>query len=267
MIPFFETPDIHIGPLTLHPFGALAAIAMLLGIRLAQWRARTLNVDETELNALLGWVIAGGLAGAHILERLLYHPAELAERPWSLLFFWDGLSSMGGFVGATIAALLWKRIRGGNRPLLPLADIILSILPVPWILARLGCALVHDHPGRPTSATNWLAVAYPDGPRYDLGLLEMLLAVVLSLIVAMNWHRPRPLGWYVAVVSLTYAPVRFALDFLRAIDIDPRYAGLTPAQWACIPLFIFGVYVAMRRAMSGIAPQWHPRKPLDRSRD
>ena len=34
-----------------------------------------------------------------------------------------------------------------------------------------------------------------------------------------------------------YAPVRFGLDFLRATDLarpDERYAGMTPAQWACL---------------------------------
>ena len=34
-----------------------------------------------------------------------------------------------------------------------------------------------------------------------------------------------------------YAPARFGLDFLRATDVarpDQRYAGLTPAQWACL---------------------------------
>lgn len=246
MLPYIELPTIHVGPVTLHPFGLLAATAAILGTTMAQWRARKLHADEPALNSLIGWVLVGGLAGAHVFERVLYRPTELIEQPWSLFYFWDGLSSTGGFIGATIAATLWKRLRNKNRPLLPFADIILSILPIPWIAARAGCAVVHDHPGIPTSNANWLAVAYPDGPRYDLGLLEMLLAILLSVAVASNWHRTRPLGWYVALVSLVYAPARFALDFLRAVDLDPRYGGLTPAQWACLPLFAFGIFVATR---------------------
>lgn len=246
MIPYIELPPIQVGPVTLHPFGLLAAFAAVLGTKMAQRRARKLHADETALNTLIGWILVGGLAGAHLFERVLYRPTELVERPWTLFYFWDGLSSAGGFVGATVAAVLWKRIRDKNRPLLPFADIILSILPIPWIFARAGCAVVHDHPGISASANNWLAIAYPDGPRYDLGLLEMLLALVLSVAVATNWHRVRPVGWYVAIVSLVYAPARFALDFLRAVELDPRYGGLTPAQWACLPLFVFGILVATR---------------------
>ena len=40
-----------------------------------------------------------------------------------------------------------------------------------------------------------------------------------------------------------YAPVRFGLDFLRATDValpDQRYAGLTPAQWACLATLVLG---------------------------
>jgi phosphatidylglycerol---prolipoprotein diacylglyceryl transferase len=39
---------------------------------------------------------------------------------------------------------------------------------------------------------------------------------------------------------LMYCPVRFGLDFLRATDVarpDQRYAGMTPAQWACLATF------------------------------
>ncbi len=51
------------------------------------------------------------------------------------------------------------------------------------------------------------------------------------------------------------------MDFLRVRDVDqadPRYGGLTPAQWACVALFLFGlVMVARVRAIkkSGKDPQ------------
>lgn len=266
MIPYVELPAISLGPLTVHPFGFLAVTAVVVGTKLAQWRARRLGVDETTLNELIGWVLVGGMAGAHVFERVLYQPSDLIEQPWSLLYFWDGLSSMGGFAGAIVGGLLWKQFRGAVSSLLPLADIIVSVLPVAWIFARAGCAVVHDHPGIPTSTDNWLAVAYPGGARYDLGLLEMLLAVTLSVAVVSNWRRRRPVGWYVATVSLVYATVRFALDFLRTVESDPRYGGLTPAQWACMPLFVLGIVVATRlRTGRSDPPTWiaeeHPGSP------
>ena len=41
-------------------------------------------------------------------------------------------------------------------------------------------------------------------------------------------------------VALLYAPLRFALDFLR-VD-NARYAGLTPAQYVMVGLLAVGLF-------------------------
>jgi prolipoprotein diacylglyceryltransferase len=52
-----------------------------------------------------------------------------------------------------------------------------------------------------------------------------------------------------------YAPLRFALDFLREHQpipgdvrgaIDPRYFFLTPAQWECFALLALGLFLLWR---------------------
>jgi prolipoprotein diacylglyceryltransferase len=49
-----------------------------------------------------------------------------------------------------------------------------------------------------------------------------------------------------------YAVIRFPLDFLRAEDIDPRFAGLTVAQWGCFSLFAIGAAaLALGRSVQG----------------
>jgi phosphatidylglycerol:prolipoprotein diacylglycerol transferase len=118
------------------------------------------------------------------------------------------------------------------------------VFPAAWAIGRLGCTLAHDHPGIHTSASNWLAFAYPDGPRWDLGFLEMLFSIALTIATALLWRKPRPLGTYISLTCLAYAPVRFALDFLRLpaeAEGDARYAGLTPAQWASFVLLAVGL--------------------------
>jgi phosphatidylglycerol:prolipoprotein diacylglycerol transferase len=130
------------------------------------------------------------------------------------------------------------------------------------MFGRMGCASVHDHPGARATAGALLAVAYPKwpgegtvthvgfiefivghDPRYDLGLLELLFTIMLASALALTWRRKLTIGTYAAVVSLSYAPVRFAMDFLRVPESaggDTRYGGLTPAQWCCFALFLYG---------------------------
>jgi phosphatidylglycerol:prolipoprotein diacylglycerol transferase len=173
-----------------------------------------------------------------------------------------------------VGIVLWRylviengrlRVRAKPHPLLPFADLVLSCLPLGWMFGRAGCASVHDHPGARATADTFLAVAYPshagDGivtkfgfielihghdPRFDMGLLEFFFTVILCTCFALTWRKKVPLGSYTIVTALAYAPVRFAMDFLRnqaSENGDTRYAGLTPAQYGCIGLFLFGIYM------------------------
>jgi phosphatidylglycerol:prolipoprotein diacylglycerol transferase len=122
------------------------------------------------------------------------------------------------------------------------------------LFGRAGCAVVHDHIGVPSHA--WFAVHFPQGPRLDLGLIEFAFTVPLVITFGLLWRRQRPFGTYLALMALYYAPLRFVLDFWRArtpvlqgdmvASADPRYALLTPAQWACIALFVFGLVLSGR---------------------
>jgi phosphatidylglycerol:prolipoprotein diacylglycerol transferase len=185
---------------------------------------------------------------------LLYQPGELSQRgPWVLLEFWNGMSSFGGFFGALLGLAVYYRRLG--KPWVVPAEILLQGLVVGWVFGRLGCTLVHDHIGRLTDF--FLATRFPNGPRHDLGLYELLytVAVLLPAIGLLN-RRPRAPGTTIAVISLLYAPARFLADFLRNTDLpsaDPRYAGLTPAQYGCIALLGIGVYAlaSARRSRAG----------------
>src|SRR5262245_44024346 len=115
--------------LPIHWFGILVAIAVILGIWLARWRAPHFAIDRNKLESFINWMLAGGFIGAHALDTIFYHPEELASRPWSILFIWEGLSSMGGFAGALMGILLWKKFKGEGEKLLPYADLILSVFP------------------------------------------------------------------------------------------------------------------------------------------
>lgn len=277
MIPYIHIPDLHIGPVPLHPFGILVATGVLIGTSLTTWRARKLGYDVAALNSFITWMLVTGFVLSHMLDYLFYHWKEVVERPWSLLMVWEGLSSFGGFVGALVGVLLWKyldverspfRLRKAPYPILPFADLVFSVFPVSWMFGRMGCASVHDHPGARTTAETLIAVAYPSPmayfrwpgegtvthfgfvefvvghyPRFDLGFLELLFTIVLAAAVTLTWRRKVTIGTYAAIVSLAYAPVRFAMDFLRVPESeggDTRYVGLTPAQWCCFALFLYG---------------------------
>lgn len=242
MLPYFDQPVLVLGPMQLYAFGLVVGLAVVVGIELAVWRGRHAGIDASEVQSFAIWVVGTGFVAAHLCDALWYHPDEVLRTPEILIELTAGLSSFGGFLGAIVGALAW-RLRA-HRTVLPLVENTLSVFPAAWAIGRLGCTLAHDHPGIHTSAGNWLAFAYPDGPRWDLGFLEMLFSIALAAVCALLWRKPRPLGTYIALTCLAYAPVRFALDFLRLpadAEGDARYGGLTPAQWASFVLLAVGL--------------------------
>ncbi len=264
LIPYINIPNLPIlprgyfggnfppAPFSIKPFGTLVAIGVYLGAYLAVKQGKRVGLDERALTSFIFWVVGIGFVGGHMLDTLFYYPGRVLQDPLSLLRLWDGLSSFGGFIGGVTGALLWRwRYK---TPILPYADVVASAFPAAWVFGRAGCTTAHGHPG--IHSTAWFAVQYPGGGRFDLGLYEMLLTIPLALAFLWLRKKRRPWGFYIATMCLYYAPTRFALDFLRARDIfgaDVRYHGLTPAQWVCIPLLAFGVFMfwhSMRRAGS-----------------
>jgi phosphatidylglycerol---prolipoprotein diacylglyceryl transferase len=261
MIPYISLPhlvlvpagffgDFPRGPLAVEPFGVLVAIGVYTGIYFALRQGRLRGVDERNLTSFLIWIAVTGFVSAHVLDVIFYYPGMVLEDPWSLVRLWDGLSSFGGFTGALLAGFAW-RLRH-KTPILSYADVVGSAFPVTWLFGRAGCAVAHDHVGLASEA--WFAVRFPEGSRLDLGLIELVFTVPLVVLFALLWRRPRPFGTYLALMALYYAPLRFALDFFRAREpvlqgaslasADPRYAELTPAQWACLALLVFGAGMA-----------------------
>lgn len=230
---------VHVGPLTLAPFGPLVSLGVLFGIHLMHRWADRFGLVWEDVFAAVGWMLVVGFVGSHVLDVALYQPHRFFE-PSVLLDFRSDYSSFGGFVcGGVTAAVAFRR---HGVPLLRGLECTLYGFIGGWLFGRLACFSVHDHPGLETTFP--LGVAMGGVVRHDLGFYELLYTIVLFAVVQLGTRVRRPDGWVVAVAATSYAPVRFALDFLRVRDAT--YAGLTPAQWACIPLLALGLAFVVR---------------------
>jgi phosphatidylglycerol:prolipoprotein diacylglycerol transferase len=240
--------------LAVHPFGIFAALGVYLGARLTVWAGRVHGSGETRpLVEVFPWALGGGLLGAHLVHVLGYHPELLrTEGPLVLFKIWDGVSSMGGVLGALAGiGLYFGKHRLRTRPYLN--ALALGVAPA-WAVARIGCAVVHDHPGVRSQA--WFAVDFPGGPRLDMGLLDFVLLAVLTVVLYLLARRNRTPGFLMGVLAVGYCVPRFFLDFFRADDlsfVDARIAGLTPAQWIIPVLAAVGLYLLVSKPVGAPA--------------
>lgn len=247
----FNLPIVGTVPIEL--FGILVAIGVILGDRVVSTQAPRFGLDPRDVKYLNVWIVLVGFIVAHLVSVIFYFPERIVENPLVLLNVWSGLSSFGGFLGATLA--FFYLTKKHKIPRLAYADVLALGLSIGWIFGRAGCFSAHDHPGRHTSF--FLAVRYPDGPRHDLGFYEMLFTIGLSALLFAFARKRRPDGHVVGLAALLYGVARFGFDFLRATDVarpDRRYLALTPAQWACLATVALGIHLLRKRAPVSAPP-------------
>jgi phosphatidylglycerol:prolipoprotein diacylglycerol transferase len=307
MIPYFRPEALmllegpmDVGPVTLQniaiqPWGVMVALAFMVGSWVCQQFAKKRGIDPKVYADIVVWLAAGALIFGH-LGHVFYEPQTYLDNPIKLLQVWNGLSSMGGFFGCTLLAVIFFR-RQGIHPFRG-GDILMIGLAMGVVFGRLGCFIVHDHPGQkveesPAAVAATLGVfgvQYPDRAelrakgarelekhperwsrlqkqattnewsperlayevgleawhvprqavgtlRYDLGLMDALLALSVFTLLVILSRTPRPAGTLLAIVPLTYMPVRLFFDTLRNTDLsqqDTRYGGFTPAQYGAV---------------------------------
>lgn len=250
-IPFFETPSLSVGPLRLEAYGVMVAIGVMVGASVATRESVRRKLSPQVLSDFALWGVITGVVVGHLVHLFFYHPEELSKSPWQILRVWDGLSSMGGLMGGILAAAVYFRVKGHSFR--AYADPLALAVSLAWAIARIGCFLAHDHPGTPTDF--FLAMDYPGaaGPRHDLGLYDALALFSMHAVLRVLASRGKMQGLLLPLLAIMYGITRFCFDFLRATDlpyVDARYLGLTPAQYVCMGLVIYGVSEIVRARRS-----------------
>lgn len=239
MLPYIEQPVITIAGWTFSAFGLLAALSAYTGVGLVRWQAPRYNIERDRATVLTIWTILSGFVVSHLFATLAYYPGRVLENPLELLNFWGPMSSFGGILGGVAgAAILLRLQRWPATDALRYVDMVAWAFPFAWLIARLGCALAHDHLGIKSDA--FIAVNFPEGPRLDLGLIEWLLTIPVAVVFLALRRKIRPAGFYIALFFSLYGPMRLLLDSFRVGDI--RYLGLTPAQYLAVALSLMGVF-------------------------
>lgn len=269
-IPFFELGHITVPGvgLKLQWFGILVASGVLLGAHIARKYGDRYRIDDEDLRGMTAWVVVSGFVGAHVFDVLAYQRHKMDDDPLLIIKLWEGISSYGGFIGGAIGWWTfqwWKRLATGLW-----ADLTVIGLMIGFTIGRVGCTVVHDHMGRAT--TYWTGTDYPTAEvrgrvcevvdkqyscpdwvdqlpepvarMHNLGMYELAYLIPVNILILWLAFRKKQsnAGMLAVLLGVLYAPVRFFMEYLRFNETDPRYAGLTFAQWCSIVAFLAASY-------------------------
>ena len=252
-------------------FGVMMFFAFLVAGVVGRAELKRKGQDGEKFWDLVFMAVIGGIVGAKLYYVLLNYP-QLFANPLRMIFSRGGMVWYGGFLLAT-ALVVWE-IRRSQLPLGSTADVIAPTLAIGYAVGRIGCFLVGDDWGRPTSLP-W-GVRFPQGappttvevierqfgivvdpalierygqvvPVHPTQLYEVGLSTIIFLILwRLRNHNRRP-GWLFMVWLAMAGAERFFVEILRAKD--DRFLGpLTIAQLISLMLLATGVFFAQKLA-------------------
>jgi phosphatidylglycerol:prolipoprotein diacylglycerol transferase len=229
----------RIGTFEITSFGVMVALGALAGLWVFRRELGRSGLPDAALDAAV-FGLVGGLLGA----KLLYVFEHLEEGSFlSLLFDRGGMSWFGGFVGGLLAGYVTIRVK--RWPVLAVLAAATPALAVGQLLGRIGCFLVGDDYGSPTTLP-W-GVAFPLGlpPTtervHPAQIYEAIFLAVLTWVL-IRWRRRgvgdrAVLGRYLVAAG----GFRFALEFVR---VNTRVLGpLTVAHFFALAVVILGLAI------------------------
>lgn len=221
---------IQLGPVPLYAFGVSLALAFLLGIRVAQVRARRRGVSPDLILDLSLYLLLGAIVGSRLFHAFA-NWSDYRSAPAAVFKIWEGgLSFQGGVIGAILCALWFLRSR--KLSFWPLSDIVIPSVALGQALGRIGCFLNGCCFGAPTELP-WGVTFPPDsfaaadyGPAHCLHPVQLYSSAadlaVFALLLAFS-RRSRLAGATFCLYGVLAGSVRFGLEFLRGDE--PRILG------------------------------------------
>lgn len=230
-----------IGDIYISSFSFMVLIAFLVAYFVGESELKRKGLNSNLADLLLIACVIGGLGGAKIL--FLYQQVAFADFIADpIRYLASGFTFLGGFLGALI--LMWFVSQMKRVKFLMVTDAAAPALILAYAIGRIGCLLVGDDYGIPTSLP-W-ALSFPDGspPTYlTVHPTQIYDTISMLIFFAILWairKKDFPIGWMTAVTLMVLGVQRFLVEFLRSTT--PSFIpGLSQAQIISIVLVLVGL--------------------------
>ena len=235
--------------LDIHTYGVLVAAGFLIGLAVAAHNAKREGLHPEHISDLGIWLIVAGMAGGKLFHVVFFWNDFLSGwRAEGIRSLREGFVFYGGFIGASLAAIVYTRIK--RLPLWKVADACAPGVALGHAFGRVGCFFNGCCYGKACSLP-W-AVKFPPPhlmagiPVHPTEIYEALGDVAIFLGLTAYYRRKRFDGqiWWLYVLG--YGILRFAIEFFRG-DYATYYLGVFTLGHAIAAVMIIVALIALAR--------------------
>jgi phosphatidylglycerol:prolipoprotein diacylglycerol transferase len=217
-------------------YGVMIAAAFLACITHLSALGRREGRSYAFVSDLAFWIMVSGIVGARIAYVLANLNYFIKDPVLIVRVDQGGLIYYGGFIGATLAAVIYARVK--HAPLRPFADFIITALPLGQAIGRIGCFLNGCCYGVP--GTRPWCVGVNGVERHPTPLYETVFCLALYGILLWYYRRRPRSGRVFALYLILYPLGRFLLEFWRG-DERLHWLGMNVAQELSLVLLAAGI--------------------------
>ena len=222
-LPAFDLLGREIGPLTLHTYGVLLALAFLAGLWAAGWQARKAGMNAAAIADMAVYVLIAGLVGAKLLL-LVVEWSHYSRNPRELFSL---VQSGGVFYGGLIGALpvAWWYARRHSLSGWQTADVLAPAVVIGQSVGRIGCLAAGCCHGR-AAEVPW-AISFSDEyahrvvgtplgtPLHPTQIYESVACLIIFFVLVAIAARKKFHGQVALAYVVLYGVARFVIEFYR----------------------------------------------------
>jgi prolipoprotein diacylglyceryl transferase len=251
-LPSPSANGLSIGPVRLHVYGLLIAVAIAAAIWLSQRRWEQIGGERGTMATIAVWGVPGGLIGARVYSLATSWGVDTGGHWYRALEIWQGgLGIWGAVIGGIAGGYLGARRH--HLPARPLLDCVAPAFALAQAIGRWGNYFNQELYGRP-SGLPWAvkidnpAAPYPPHATFQPTFLYECIwdLIVLGLVLWVERRFRIRRGYLIAAYASFYTFGRFWTEYLR-IDHAHKYLGLRLNDWTSILVFVVSTVVLLVR--------------------
>src|SRR5699024_682468 len=258
----------ELGPISVHWYGIIIAVGILLGYFIAQESVKRIGFDKDILIDIIFWSAIFGFIVARIYFVIFQWP-YYAQHPIEIPMIWyGGIAIHGGLIGGFITGIIVCRQKNINP--FQIGDVIAPSLILGQGIGRWGNFMNHEAHGGPVSKSFLENMHIPDfiinnmyidGQYYHPTFLYESIWDILGFVILISLSIHLRIGDTFALYLICYSIGRFFVEGLRT-DSLMLTSDIRVAQLMSVVLIVAGIVLMIIRRVRYNAPRYKDVGPL-----